>query len=499
LGLLNNPLTIAIDLGAGSGRVFLGSITPGEFFMEEVRRFAYPASDARGHLRWNFSQIFHEICTGLVAANAKAQSLERGIATIGVDSWGVDFGLIDAMGNLLDDPVCYRDPWTNGVMEEVFERIPRKDLFNRTGVQFLQFNTIFQLAALGKSGFPATAGKLLMIPDLVNHALTGSTVNEFTNATTTQLVNARTRQWDLEILEGLDIPAGLMPEIVPAGTELGGLREELTRELELEELRVVAPGTHDTASAVAGAPLKEGWAYISSGTWSLVGVELRDILINDDVAHENFTNEGGIFGTNRFLKNVMGLWLLESCRREWLASGYDVAHDKLLKSASVSKPGSLIYPDDPRLLNPSSMVDAISEQLRETGQAAPESPSEMTACILQSLALRYASVIRTIERLISRSIEGIQIVGGGSQNDYLNQATATASGKTVAAGPVEATVIGNLLAQAVAAGNFSSLNAAREKVAASVTIRNYVPEASDEGLAAQEKYHGIESRFAGID
>lgn len=481
---LTNPLSIAIDLGAGSGRVFVGSITPDEFFIEEVRRFAYPPSEARGHLRWNFAHILNEISAGLSAANA----LKREIATIGVDSWGVDFGLIDDKGNLLDDPVCYRDPWTNGVMEQVFERIPRKDLFNRTGVQFLQFNTIFQLAAFGKDGIPAAAAKLLMIPDLVNHALTGSAVTEFTNSTTTQLINARTRQWDLEILKALNIPAQLMPEIVPAGTEIG----------DFDKHRVVAPGTHDTASAVAGAPLKEGWAYISSGTWSLVGVELRDILINDDVACENFTNEGGIFDTNRFLKNVMGLWLLESCRKEWLASGYDVAHETLLKSASMSKPRSLIYPDDPRFLNPSSMVEAVSEQLRQTGQTVPETPAEITACILQSLALRYASVIRTIERLTSRSIEGIQIVGGGSQNDYLNQATATASGKPVAAGPVEATVIGNLLAQAVAAGKFGSLNDARKQVAASVNIRNYVPETSDEWLAAREKYRGIEAWFAGI-
>lgn len=435
MAFLKNPLSIAIDLGAGSGRVFVGSISPDEFFIEEVRRFAYPPSEARGHLRWNFAHILNEISAGLSAAN----SLKREIATIGVDSWGVDFGLIDASGKLIDDPVCYRDGWTNGVMEEVFEHIPRRDLFNRTGVQFLQFNTIFQLAALGKSGFPAAAAKLLMIPDLVNHALTGSNVTEFTNATTTQLINARQREWDLEILKALGIPAHLMPEIVPAGTGLG----------DFDKLRVVAPGTHDTASAVAGAPLKEGWAYISSGTWSLVGVELADTLINDDVAQENFTNEGGIFGTTRFLKNVMGLWLLESCRKEWLASGYDVTHDTLLKSASMSKPRSLIYPDDPRFLNPSSMVEAVSEQLREIGQTVPESPAEMTACILQSLALRYASVIRTIERLTSHSIEGIQIVGGGSQNDYLNQATATASGKTVAAGPVEATVIGNLLASII--------------------------------------------------
>ena len=494
---MDKPLSIAIDLGAGSGRVFLGSIARDEFFIEEVHRFSYPPSVTDGHLRWNFEHIFFEICAGLRDASAKASSLSRPVATIGVDSWGVDFGLIDSQGRLIDDPVCYRDSRTNGMMEQVFQRIPRLDLFSRTGVQFLQFNTIFQLAALEQSGIPPMAERLLMIPDLVNNKLTGTAVTEFTNSTTTQLINAKTRRWDVEILERVGIPASLMPEIVPAGHDLGVLRSELGNSLGLGETRVIAPGTHDTASAVAGAPLKKGCAYISSGTWSLVGVELRDTLINDAVAEENFTNEGGVFGTNRFLKNVMGLWILEMCRKEWLSLGHDVAHETLIKLASDSRPETLIYPDDPRFLNPPSMIEAISDQVRETAQKVPDSPAEMTACILNSLALRYAWVLRTIERLTSQAIEGIQIVGGGSRNEYLNQATSTASGKPVAAGPIEATVIGNLVAQSVAMREFDTLDQARESVAARIELRQYAPRPSPEWLSAREKYDDIQARLAG--
>jgi rhamnulokinase len=492
---LKNPLYIAVDLGAGSGRVFLGSLAPGEFSIEEIRRFSYPPAVSRGHLRWNFKAILDNVRAGISDAGLRATTLNRSVASVGVDSWGVDFAFIDAQGQLVEDPVCYRDLRTNGIMEQVFDRIPRSEIFNRTGIQFLQFNTIFQLAAAAQLGLPSNADMLLMIPDLVNHALTGTAVTEFTNATTTQLLNARTRTWDTEILDSLDIPAGLLPGIVSTGTRLGVLRPGPGCASPLRGMQVVAPGTHDTASAVAGAPLKKDWAYISSGTWSLVGVELKSTLINDDVAKENFTNEGGVFGTNRFLKNVMGLWLLEACRKEWLSQGHDAAHESLLRTTSEFRPGGpLIYPDDPRFLNPPSMLEAIAAQIEETDQTMPRTPAEMTACILQSLALRYASVVRTIERLTSASVHGIQIVGGGSQNSYLNQAAATASGKVVAAGPVEATVIGNLVAQTVASGAFETMDAARAQVGDSVELRHYEPQPSAEWNDALGRYQAIESR-----
>jgi len=314
------------------------------------------------------------------------------------------------------------------------------------------------------------------------------------------MIDAETGAWDYQLIKRLGLPARLPAEIVPAGADLGPLKPELADELNLRGARVIAPATHDTGSAVAGAPLEDGWAYISSGTWSLVGVELNRTLINTEVARHNFTNEGGAFGTIRFLKNVMGLWILESCRREWRERGLEVDHDALLAQASARRESTaLIYPDDERFFNPPSMTVAIAEQLSETGQTTCNDPAAMTATILDSLALRYASVIGKIEALIGKPINGAQIVGGGSQNQYLNQATANASQKTVLAGPAEATVIGNALVQAVAAGRFASLAEARRHVAANIIPRRFEPRPSPEWPSWEEKarrYAEIETRLA---
>jgi rhamnulokinase len=419
------------------------------------------------------------------------------VVSAGVDSWGVDYGLVDAHGTLVEDPICYRDERTAGVMEQVFERTPRAEIFARTGIQFLAFNTLFQLFAHMHSGIPARATKLLLIPDLINFLLTGGTVTEYTNATTTQLIDAETGAWDYTLIERLGLPARLLPEIVPAGADLGPLKPELAEELNLKGARVVAPATHDTGSAVAGAPLEDGRVYISSGTWSLVGVELNRTLINPEVARHNFTNEGGAFGTIRFLKNVMGLWILESCRREWRERGLEVDYDVLLAQASSRRDSTaLIYPDDERLFNPPSMTAAIAQQLTETGQTINDAPAALTATILDSLALRYASIIRAIETLIGMPINGAQIVGGGSQNQYLNQATANATQKVVLAGPAEATVIGNALVQAVAAGRFATLSEARRHVAANLNPRRFDAQPSPEWEERTRRFAEIEGRFA---
>jgi len=314
---MSAPLYIAVDLGAGSGRVFLAGLDESELLLRQIRRFQYPPSISDGHLRWDIPKIFAEIKEGLGEAATQARQLGREIQSIGVDSWGVDYGLVDAEGQLVELPVCYRDERTHGVMKEVFTLVPREEIFRRTGIQFLKFNTLFQLYAQARDGVPANAHKLLLIPDLINFFLTGNCVNEYTNASTTQMLNAQTGNWDGELLDDLSLPKNLLPEIVPSGTDIGSLRAELAGELSLAAVRVVAPATHDTGSAVIGAPLEPGWAYISSGTWSLVGIERDDILINDDVAGHDFTNEGGAFGTIRFLKNVMGLWILEGCRKAW--------------------------------------------------------------------------------------------------------------------------------------------------------------------------------------
>jgi rhamnulokinase len=492
----DDRLYVAVDLGAGSGRVFLAGVGPGELMLEEIQRFRYPPRRVDGHLRWDAPHIFAEIKTGLGAAAARARQLGRSVHSLGVDSWGVDYGLIDAGGRLVEDPFCYRDERTDGMMEAVFERMPREEMFARTGIQFMQLNTVFQLFAHVRAGLPASATRLLLIPDLMNALLTGRAVTEFSNGTTTQLFYAATGTWDDLIVRRLGLPGHLLCPVVPSGTALGPLLPEVAADTGLSGVGVVAPATHDTGSAVAGAPLEPGWAYISSGTWSLVGVEREAVLINTDVARHNFTNEGGVYGTTRFLKNVMGLWILESCRKEWLERGLAADYDHLLeRAAAIDGTPGLLFPDDPRFLNPPSMLAAIAGQMAETGQAAPAEPPEVTRVILDSLALRYTSVLRTIEVLTSAPIGGIQIVGGGSQNRYLNQATATATGKTVLAGPVEATVIGNVLVQAIAAGRFGSLAEARRHVAGNVRPAVFTPQPTPAWEAAAQRYVAIEARY----
>jgi rhamnulokinase len=493
---VTDSLYIAVDLGAGSGRVFLAGLAPGELLLNEVRRFHYPPRHCAGHLRWDFAHILAEINAGLHEAGERARKIARPIRSIGVDSWAVDYGLVDAAGALVEDPVCYRDQRTQGMMDQVFACIPREEIFARTGVQFMALNTLYQLRAHADAGLPPNAERLLLIPDLINFILTGTAVTEYTNATTTQMVNAASGQWDGELLQRVGLPVDLLAEIVPAGTDLGVINSQLAQALDLAGVHVVAPATHDTCSAVAGAPLQDGWAYISSGTWSLVGIERDCALINAEVARQNFTNEGGAFGMIRFLKNVMGLWILESCRQEWQERGLDVDYDKLLREAETCETQPvLIYPDDARFFNPLSMLDAVAQQLEETGQMVPTDPPAIAKTILDSLALRYASVLRAMETLTGRRINGVQIVGGGSQNDYLNQATATATGQPVLAGPVEATATGNVLVQAIAAGRFTSLREARQHVAENVRLKRFTPRSSPGWEDAARLYAMVEARY----
>ena len=492
------PLQIAVDLGAGSGRVFLAGMGADELLLEEVRRFHYPARESLGHLRWDFPRILALIKAGVREAGERARVLGRPVRSLGVDGWATDYGLIDAAGQLLEGPVAYRDQRTQGVMDQVFKRVPRAEIFARTGIQFLDFNTIYQLFAHAASGLPSRAARLLLFPDLVHFFLCGRAVTEYTNATTTQLVNASRGDWDEEMLERLGLPRTLLAEIVPAGTDLGPLRPEVAGELALPGVRVVAPATHDTGSAVVGAPLEEGWAYISSGTWSLVGVERSRPLIDAEVARHNFSNEGGAFGTTRLLKNVMGLWILESCRQEWQARGLEVGFDRLLREVEAIADGpGLVFPDDPRFFNPPSMLAAIAAQLEETGQEVPKSPAGITRLILDSLAFRYASVLRTIEVLTGEKLRGVQIVGGGGQNRYLNQMTATVARLPVRAGPVEATVTGNVLVQAIAGGRFASLAEARLYVAENLRLSD-VPPRPFAGLEERTRFYAaLEARYQG--
>ena len=464
-------LRVAVDLGAGSGRAMLGRLSPAGLSLREVHRFRYEPRVQGGHLRWDFRLLLEGVVQGLKAAAAAAAETAGTIRSVGVDSWAVDYGLFDAEGRLLEDPICYRDARAE-VMDEVLRLVPRAEVFARTGIQFLPFNTLFQLYARVGEGVPAGAERLLMIPDALHYGLTGIARGERTNASTTQLLGAKSGAWERTLFERLGLPIDLMPEVDPAGTPLGPLVGELRGTPGLRDAVVIAPATHDTGSAVAGTPLRPGWAYISSGTWSLVGVELDAPLVDERVAAANFTNEAGAFGTTRFLKNVMGLWILESCRKEWPAMPYE---DLLAAVERLPGFAGRFDPDHPRFFNPPSMAREVKGALAEAGHAVPDDPVPLAKAVLDSLAARYAEVLRTIESLTGRPIEGIHVVGGGSQNAYLNQATADAAGRPVLAGPVEATAIGNLAVQAIADGEVPSLAAAREWIASATAIRRYEP------------------------
>jgi len=491
----SGTLHLAIDLGAGSGRAILGHAKPEGLALEEVHRFRYEPETSAGHLRWPFHRILEGIKAGLARADAVAAGAP--ILTVGVDSWGVDYGLLDAGGRLLEDPVCYRGGRTEGEMERVLRKVPREEIFHRTGIQFLHLNTLYQLHVHVREGLPAGVRRLLMIPDLCHHALCGSTTGEYTDASTTQLLDVRTRTWADDLFSRLGLPRELMPDLVVPGAELGELKPALQKELGLGPVRVLAPASHDTASAVAGTPLEPGWAYVSSGTWSLVGVERQSPLVNDAVARANFTNEGGVFGTIRFLKNQMGLWILEQCRAEWAERGLSTDYEELLAAvASVDDVPGLIYPDHPRFFNPESMISEVQGALAEGEQDATEEPARLAKVILDSLAFRYASVVGTIEELTGDAVPGIHIVGGGCRNDYLNQATADAAGRPVLAGPAEATATGNLLLQAISSGRLASLAEGRRVVALGVRPRRFEPRERPAWRDAAARYREIEERYS---
>jgi rhamnulokinase len=465
---------VAIDLGAGSGRAFLGHVDARGLALEELHRFTYGPRPSAGHLRWDMTALHGGLVAGLAAARQRAAASGRSVASIGVDAWGVDYGLIDAGGALVEEPIAYRDPRTEGVMDAVLARVPRAEIFRRTGIQFMPINTIYQLAAHVRDGLAADAAGILLMPDLCPLFLSGSRSGEYTDASTTQLLDATTRQWDDALFARLGLPRALMPALVDPGADLGTLRPALQADLGGDPIRVIAPATHDTASAVVGTPLTPGWAYISSGTWSLVGVERTTPLLTGEVEAANFTNEGGAGGTIRLLRNVMGLWLLEACRREWGTASPD--HDALVAGAAALPRGAgLIDAQDLSLLNPPSMLGAIRAQLTAHGHPMPSDPAGVARVIFDSLAQSYATVVATIERLTGEAIPGIHIVGGGSRNAYLNQATADACGKPVLAGPVEATAAGNLIVQAVAAGAIASIAEGRQSVARSIPLRAFEP------------------------
>jgi rhamnulokinase len=482
------PSFLAIDIGAESGRAMLGRLDE-RLTLDEVHRFSNGPVRVANHIHWDVLRLWAEIQNGLRIA---AESGKGSLSGIGVDTWGVDFGLLDASDHLIGNPYHYRDARTNGMIEAAGQIVLREEIYNQTGIQFMQLNTLFQLFAMRYGNDPAlqSAKTFLTMPDLFNFWLTGSKVNEFTNATTTQCYNPREKRWASELLAALDIPHDIFQQIVPPGKVLEGLRASIAEDASCERIPVIAVGCHDTASAVAAVPAEgNDFIYISSGTWSLIGIESHEPIINASSLKYNLTNEGGVYNTIRFLKNIMGMWLLQECRRQWAKAGKSYSYDELTNLAAQAPAlQSFIFVGDERLLPPGDMVERIQSFCRETNQPVPQTHAELVRCILESLALEYRWSTEKLRELSGKSLPVIHIIGGGSRNHLLNQFTADATGCQVIAGPIEATAIGNILLQAIALQHLSSLTEGRALVRRSFEVISYEPQNSSAWVEAYNRY-----------
>jgi rhamnulokinase len=470
---------LAVDLGASGGRAVLATYADGRVKTEEIHRFKTGFLEKEeGHVYWEITRFWEEIKTSIRKAS---QRTGGELDSIGIDTWAVDYVLLDKEDRLIGLPYAYRDKRNDGMMERVFGIIPQEELYERTGIQFLPFNTLFQLYAekLSNDRLPR-ATSLLFIPDYFNFLLTGKKRSEFTFATTSQFYNPRSRSWDHDLLERVGLPERLLQPIVPAGTVIGGLKPEWCREFGLKNgVKIVAPATHDTGSAVIGSPPDENGksAYISSGTWSLMGIEILEPLITAGGLKFNFSNEGGFGGSFRYLKNIMGLWLLQRSEEAWEKEGKKISPDQVLQAAREAESfQSMVYPNDGFFLMPPDMPKAIRNFCASTNQAEPRSLGETARCIFLSLAMAYREVRDQIEEVSRTKIEKIHILGGGSQNGYLNQLTADVCGLEVVAGPSEATVLGNLIVQFDALQEVKSLARAKSVFSAVMGCRNYHPE-----------------------
>jgi rhamnulokinase len=481
----------AVDLGAQSGRVALGQLDGDRLSVTEVHRFPNIPVRARGTLYWDPLRLFEEIQIGLAAAGTS----DPDVASVGVDSWGVDYALLDRDDRLIQNPVHHRDRRTDGAMEALFAEVPAREIYERTGIQLMPINTLVQLYAAVANGERslAIAETLLLIPDLFHFWLSGVATSEYTNATTTQCLDPRAQAWATELLERLGLPAKVLPELVRPATPLGSLLPEVAERTRLRRAVVVVPATHDTASAVAAVPFRQrGSAYVSAGTWSLVGVELQSPLINDESFAANLTNEGGIENTSRLLKNVNGMWLVHECQRTWAAEGTILDFDELVRLAQGAPAHiSLFDPDNPSLMQPGSMPERIRQACVRAGQPMPADPGAVVRCILESLALKYRYTIELLTGVTRAAPSEVHVVGGGARNELLCQCTADATGLPVLAGPEEATVVGNLLGQAIALGELSSLEDARAIVRTSFEPRAFEPARQAEWDDAYERFRQI--------
>ena len=466
---------LAFDCGATSGRAVLATFSDGAFDMKEVYRFPSGIIELNGKYYWDILAIYDHFRKCLAQLGREGVRID----SIGIDTWGVDFGFVADDGSLLGNPRAYRDPYTDGIPEEVFRTVPREELYGATGIQIMNFNSIFQLYAQTKEGFAPLrcADKVLFIPDLLSYMLTGNKVCEYTIASTSGMMDQTSRQFNETLLEKLGIRTDVLLPITQPGAVVGTLRKEIAEACGVPQVPVIAVAGHDTAAAIAAVPsADEKFAYLSSGTWSLMGIETPAPIINEDSTRLNFTNEGGIDGTTRFLKNITGMWILEQSRKVWAAEGRTYNYGEMEKMArSEAAFPSTINPDDPRFAAPANMVEAIDGYLRETGQQVPENDAQYISCIYRSLARRYKAVVDMLQGFAPFPIEKLHVIGGGSANDTMSQWTADELGIPVVAGPTEATAIGNVMLQARTAGLVKDRWDMRAMIAKAFSVKTFYP------------------------
>lgn len=478
---------LAIDLGAESGRMVLGKLDNTKLMITETHRFPNGPVRLPGGLHWDMLRLWNEINAGIAATIKSGLHLY----SMGVDTWGVDFALLDKNGTLLGNPYHYRDARTDGMLDEAFRHMSREELFVNTGIQFLQLNTLYQLLAMVREKSPALeiAQTFVTIPDLLNYWLSGEIINEFTNATTTQCFNPINRDWAQPVLKAMGIPTHLFGPVTAPGTQIGTILPDIAEETGAGNVKVVLPACHDTGSAVVAIPAQnQDFAWISSGTWSIMGAEVKEPALGEKALAYNFTNEGGVFDTWRLSKNIMGLWIIQECRREWGRQGQDHSYDEMTRLAAESEAFlAVINSDDDGFFHPGDMPERIRQYCKKTGQRIPQTKGEILRVALESLALKYRWVLERTEELSEKRLDPIHIIGGGTKNRLLNQFTADATGRTVVTGPVEATAIGNVLMQAIGLGHLGSLAEARAVVRNSFEVEEYHPGSRDSWDKVYEK------------
>lgn len=470
---------LAVDLGAESGRTILGSLEGGRLTLKETHRFPNGPVQLNDGIHWDVLRLWSEIRSGMAATVKSGAKLDG----IGLDTWGVDFALLDKNNSLLSNPFHYRDERTDGMLEEAFKCMSRSEIFSNTGIQFMQINTLYQLLAMAlqKSPLFDIAKRFVTIPDLFNFWLSGEITNEFTNSTTTQCLDPRKRDWATGVLDAMNIPTALFGPVTASGTSIGTLLPRLAQETGAGGVRIVVPACHDTGSAVVAVPAQnQDFAWISSGTWSIMGAEVREPCLTEKALEYNFTNEGGVFGTWRLSKNIMGLWLVQECKRTWAQHGDDLSYDEITRLASEAKPFlAVIDPDHSTFFHSGDMPDRIRKYCADTDQTVPQTKGEVIRVALESLALKYRWVLARLEELAAKQFAPIHIIGGGTKNRLLNQFTADATNRVVITGPVEATAIGNVLMQAIGLEHLGSLSEARAVVRASFDVGEYHPTSED--------------------